>query len=87
MQLEAVLSHAVALFPVLVFLGALRLMDSYKLVPGKRILVALGSGGAAAALCFTINSPAFQFFQAHGIDYARFGAPVIEELAKGRSRG
>src|SRR5579863_1123602 len=83
MQLEAVLSHAVALFPVLVFLSALRLMDSYKLVPGKRVLVALGFGGAAAALCYSINSPAFHFFQSHGIDYARFGAPVIEELAKG----
>jgi len=83
MQLEVVLSHAVALLPILAFLGALRLMDSYKLVPGKRILVALGIGGAAAALCYAINSPAFHLFQAYGIDYARFGAPFIEELAKG----
>jgi hypothetical protein len=83
MQLETVLSHALALTPVLVFLGALRLMDSYKLVPGKRVLVALGFGAAAAALCYAINSPAFNVFQKYGIDYARFGAPVIEELAKG----
>jgi RsiW-degrading membrane proteinase PrsW (M82 family) len=83
MQLEAVLSHAVAFIPVLVFLAALRLMDSYKLVPRNRILVALGSGGAAAGICYLVNSAAFHFLQAHGNEYARFGAPVIEELAKG----
>lgn len=82
-QFEAVLSHAVAFVPVLVFLAALRLMDSYKLVPGKRILIALGSGGAAAGICYGINSAAFHALQAHSDDYARFGAPIVEELVKG----
>jgi len=81
MQLEAVLSHAVAFIPVLVFLGALRLMDSYKLVPRNRILVALGSGAVAAGICYAVNSAAFHFLPA-GNEYARFGAPVVEELAK-----
>ncbi len=83
MQLEAVLSHAVACIPVLAFLSALRLMDSYKLVPGNRILVALSSGGAAAGISFVINSAAFYFLPAHSDEYARFGAPLVEELAKG----
>lgn len=83
MRPEAVLSYAVALLPVLGFLVALRLMDSFKLVPHKRILLALCAGCAAAALCYGLNSAVFRSFPDRTAEFARFGAPVTEELAKG----
>src|SRR5947208_3317990 len=78
-----VLNYGVALIPVLAFLGALKLMDSYKLVPRKRILIALSAGAAAAAICYVVNSAAFHLLPGYGSAYARYGAPAIEELAKG----
>jgi hypothetical protein len=58
-------------------------MDSYNLVPQRRIFFALAAGGGAALLCYFLNSAAFQLFPAYADSYARFGAPLIEELAKG----
>lgn len=83
MEWKTVLSHAVALLPVLVFLLFLRLMDSYKLVPWRRVLAALCAGGAAAGLSYFINTAIFQHFPAHADGHARLGAPVVEELLKG----
>lgn len=76
------LRFALALLPVLVFLTALRALDSYKLVSRRMILAALAAGALAAALCFAINSLVFQRFPGSQDQYARFGAPVVEELAK-----
>jgi len=72
-----------ALAPVLLFLGALRLMDSYKLVSGPKVGAALAAGAAAAVVCFGINRDIFLQFAEYQDQYARFGAPVVEELAKG----
>lgn len=82
-DIQAILSHAVAFLPVLVILAILRLMDSYKLVPAQRILLALLSGGVAAGFCYALNSTIFRLFPGNAMGYARFGAPVAEELAKG----
>ncbi len=73
---------AIALLPVLLFLAALRALDSYKLVTSRAVLASLGSGAAAAALCFLFNTFAFQAFPGLQEEYARFGAPVVEECAK-----
>lgn len=77
-----VLRFALALLPVLLFLTALRALDSYKLVSSYTVLASLGAGALAAALCFTINTFIFQLFPASQDQYIRFGAPVAEELAK-----
>jgi len=76
------LRFALALLPVLLFLAALRALDSYKLVSSRTVLSSLASGAAAAALCFLVNTLIFQMFPARQDQYARFGAPVVEELAK-----
>src|SRR6185437_2447568 len=73
---------ALALLPVLLFLAALRALDSYKLVSLRTVLASLASGAAAAALCFVINTFLFQIFPGAQDQYARFGAPVVEECAK-----
>lgn len=76
------LRFAVALAPVLVFLGALRALDSFKLVSSRAVLSSLASGGLAAVLCFVFNTLIFREFPHLEDEYALFGAPVVEELAK-----
>lgn len=77
---EMIVSYAAAFVPVLLFLGGLRLMDSFKLVPRTRILACLAAGGLAAVVCYFVNSAGFAMFPEAA--YARFGGPVVEQLAK-----
>jgi RsiW-degrading membrane proteinase PrsW (M82 family) len=79
---ESVLSVAVAFIPVLSFLGALQLMDSYKLVPPHRILSSVAAGAAAAGVSYLINTAGFELFRHHPNAYASVGAPFVEELSK-----
>src|SRR5215831_11452811 len=81
-MIETLVSHAVAFLPVLLFLGALAMMDSYKLVPRRRIAIAIAAGAVAAAFSYVINTVFFQRFPAYADVFARFGAPGVEELAK-----
>lgn len=81
-QLGALIRVALALLPVIAFLAALRGLDSYKLVSRRTVIMALLAGALAASLCFAINSVVFTQFPQHADQYARFGAPVVEELAK-----
>jgi len=67
--------------PVLLFLAALLLLDSYKLVTGRAIVVTLGVGAAAALVSFAWN----RGLLAAGLDEGAlrsYVAPVIEEVAK-----
>ena len=81
-HMSEVVRIALALLPVMVFLVALRTLDSYKLVSLRSVFTALFAGALAAALCFAINSIIFVRFPQYADAYARFGAPVVEELAK-----
>ena len=72
---------ALGFIPVLLFLAALLLMDSYKLVTGRAILLTIGAGACAALLAFGAN----RGLLALGLDPAllrRYVAPVVEEVAK-----
>ena len=73
---------AFAFLPVLVFLSALRLLDSYKLVSLRKVGSMLAGGVAAAAVCYFINTAIFQVFPNDQYQYAHFGAPVVEESVK-----
>ena len=73
---------ALALVPAILFLVALRALDSYKLVSRRTVFTALLAGALAAGLCFAINSIVFVQFPRYADQYARFGAPVVEEVAK-----
>lgn len=81
MPIDEVLRITLALLPVLLFLAGLRVLDSYKLVPLPMVGGAIGAGALAAALCYGINTVVFQHIQDQH-QYARFGAPVVEELVK-----
>jgi RsiW-degrading membrane proteinase PrsW (M82 family) len=82
MRMDEVLRVALAMLPVLLFLAALRLLDSYKLVSQGKVGAALAAGAAAAAVCFGFNRVIFYQFPQYQDQYARFGAPMAEELAK-----
>jgi protease PrsW len=72
---------AIALLPVLAFLLALVLMDSFKLLPARTLAFAIGSGVLAAAVCLVLNRQ----LAASGLSPATLKglvAPVIEETAK-----
>lgn len=77
-----VINYALALLPVLAFLGVLVFLDSYKLVGFKLIFYALIIGTFSAGLSLLINNI---ILNQSGIDLellARYVAPFVEELCK-----
>jgi RsiW-degrading membrane proteinase PrsW (M82 family) len=82
LRIDEFLRAALALLPVLLFLGALRLLDSYKLVSLRKVGAALAVGALAAVVCYEINTFVFKRIPEDQEQYVRFGAPVVEELAK-----
>jgi len=72
----------IGLLPALCFLGALLLLDSYKLVRLRMVVTTIVVGGALAGVCYVLN---LAVLHASGIDfenYSRFGAPLVEESIK-----
>ncbi len=72
----------VSLLPVILFLGGLRFLDSYKLV--KPVMLGFGilSGSLAALLALFLNQNVGYLFLGGGWLLAVLFAPVIEELLK-----
>ena len=77
-----VLGAAVSLLPVLVFLGLLVLIDSYKLVSLRAILLSVLAGVLAAALGYAINVTLQPWLDLDFSHYSRYVAPVVEETLK-----
>jgi RsiW-degrading membrane proteinase PrsW (M82 family) len=76
------LNVAAALLPVIVFLVTLLLMDSFKLVPLRAVLVSVGAGAGAAVVALGIEwwlvSPGLLTHWT----LARYVSPIIEEGLK-----
>lgn len=79
----AIASLAIGLLPVLLFLVALRLIDSFKLVRHHEVLRSIGGGGLAALAAWAGNSAALQGGEIDPVMVRRYVAPVIEEILKG----
>ena len=80
--MTAVLAIAVSVLPVFLFLGALVLLDSYKLVSLRAILLSVAAGMAAGLAAWAAN---VWLRPALGLDwdgYSRYVAPVVEESLK-----
>ena len=80
--MTAVLAIAVSVLPVFLFLGALVLIDSYKLVAWRAILLSGLAGMVAALASYAVN---VTLRPALGLDLARYSeyvAPVVEESFK-----
>jgi len=76
------LAVAVSVLPVLLFLGALVLVDSYKLVALRAILLSVFAGMAAGLAAWGAN---LWLRRTLGLDwdqYSRYAAPVVEESLK-----
>lgn len=72
----------VSLFPVFIFLIVLIYLDSYKLVKITTVLLVILVGIIAAFISFLINKLYFSFITIELNQYARYIAPIIEELLK-----
>lgn len=68
--------------PVLFFSLVLYFLDNYKLVKFRAVLEALLAGCSAAIFCFFLNRWALSLLHFSSVSYARYLAPVVEELAK-----
>jgi len=77
------LSVAVGLAPVLCFLAALLLLDSYKLVKVRTVLGVLVAGMAIAMVAYWINGWILAATRMDFTPYTRYGAPLVEEMLKG----
>lgn len=71
-----------SVLPVLLFLFALELIDTYKLLTLGRVLRSVAVGCAVAAVCYGLNTATYATGLAAPALWARSGAPVIEEIAK-----
>jgi protease PrsW len=72
----------VSLLPVILFLGGLVYLDSYKLVTFRSVLVAVAAGVGAALIAFGIAKGATGWLETSPVPYSRYIAPVIEECLK-----
>lgn len=76
------LHAAVGLLPSMVFLAALLVLDSYKLVRLRTIIMTILSGGAVAGICYALS---LLIIPAAGVDfetYSHYIAPLLEETLK-----
>jgi protease PrsW len=71
-----------SVLPVMIFLFALELIDTYKLLTLGRVLRSVGVGCAVAAVCYGLNTAVYALGIVSPAVWARSGAPVIEEIAK-----
>ena len=70
------------LLPVLVFLAALVLLDSYKLVRPRRVLVLLAIGAGVAVVSLALNRALAGALGLDRVEVARYLAPTVEEALK-----
>jgi protease PrsW len=77
-----IIPFSISVLPVFLFLSALILLDSYKLIPARAILLAVAAGAVSAALGYWIN---LTLQPAIGLElrrYTIFVSPILEELLK-----
>jgi len=80
---HVLLSLALGLLPVTMFLLALVALDSYKLLPWDRVARQLLFGAATAIVSIAANRLLLQATDLDTTSFARYVAPVVEELLKG----
>lgn len=80
--MTSVLAVAVSVLPVFVFLGALVLIDSYKLVALRAILLSVAAGMVAGLLAWGANVWLRPALDLNWDQYSRYVAPVVEEPLK-----
>lgn len=72
----------VSLVPVLLLLGALFLLDSFRLVALERVLRSLALGALVAVVCLSVAVLVLGGGLLENLTYSRYVAPVLEEVGK-----
>lgn len=72
----------ISVLPVFLFLGALVLIDSYKLISLRAVLLAVGAGAAAALVAYAVNVSLRPALGMAVPPYATYVAPLVEESLK-----
>ena len=80
---ELAIRGTTGLLPVLLFLAALVVLDSYKLVRLRTVLLTIGAGCLAAGLSYFVNLTLLDAFAIELRDYSRYVSPLVEEFLKG----
>ena len=80
--MTTIFAVAVGIVPVFLFLGALVLLDSYKLVALRAILLSVGAGVLAAVASYGVNSVLRPGLDLEFARYSMYVAPVVEETLK-----
>jgi len=74
--------YLVAFLPVVAFLVGLLYLDTFKLVPKRRIITALVAGALAAFASYVINSAAMPISRLAIVSFSILIAPLVEEPLK-----
>lgn len=80
--MTSLLASLVSLLPVCAFLGALLLIDSYKLVHLRAILWSVAAGALAGLVAFGANIALRPALGVTWDQYSRYVAPLVEETLK-----
>ena len=80
--MDFVVHALLGLLPVCCFLAALVYLDSYKLVPMRWILSAIGLGCVAAVVSYPLNTGIGGLLDIDFVSLTRYVAPVVEEALK-----
>lgn len=82
MTTDLLIHLLLGLLPVCCFLAGLVYMDSYKLVPVRRVLAVILLGCGAAVFSYPFSLLGLEWAGIEFVTYTRFVAPVIEEALK-----
>lgn len=80
--MSSVIGVLVSVLPVFLFLGALVVIDSYKLVALRAVLFAVAAGLLAGSASYGVNVWLRPMLGVEFLTYSRYIAPVIEEVLK-----
>ena len=78
----ALIQAGLSILPVILFLFALELVDTYKLLALRRVLRSVAVGCGVAIICYALNTAVYRSGIVSAGIWARSGAPVIEEIVK-----
>ncbi len=81
-MLETAVRITTGALPVLVFLSALFVLDTFKLTGSRSVLVSLAVGFAVALLAYLVNGILINGIGCGFYSYCRYIAPVVEEAFK-----
>ena len=83
MTADLLIHLLLGLLPVCCFLAALVYLDSYKLVPVRRVLAVIALGCLTAALSYPLSMIGLDLIGIEFTTYTRYIAPAIEEALQG----